>query len=495
MAPQKFAIRAAATQSLIALSLTLMLYLCPAAKGQTPTPPPTPSPSPSPSPKPNEEDLVSFVTVMDRANVADVFGSRISKRYIALQVTVENLSDKFQYLIHDISLDLDQVFPPDDETQDSAIQSVKEQPSRNGLRAPLLRPADARNRYQGRYKYRLSSLEHSLLRGVAEKGQGQDKRNLALRVLRGFGTIAAGFMGVTPLGKSYAPTLAMFNGPALTAYTDTFPDYTINQLNRLNDSAYRSNTLVPKQSAKILVVFIPQSLLLTKKQRDIFSDSMVELSYPKNGGIDFRRAEAIVKGSFVTEVGDLPPSLTTVVIDPAEAKKFQDNAPQVKGYISGKFLSGAKLNLDNQSGLTIENDGAPTNDKLPFIIKGVKPVPTGAPLNFEVINDQGTQKYFKAVSYTQDRPQITKVETLRTTPDLVVTITGKHFMPDIKKENVEIDGGVRVTDVKWLTADSIEATVVLPTGTTTLNERKVRASSNIGTSEWFTIPAPSGNNE
>src|SRR6185503_1122864 len=107
--------------------------------------------------------------------------------------------------------------------------------------------------------------------------------------------------------------VAVFNGPVINAYSELYPDYTINQMNRLSDSAYKSNTLIPKQQSKVLVAFIPQGAFLTKKQRAQFWEDPTQL-YPNYGGkfttdapaantppfVDFRRTHALVDGSLIT---------------------------------------------------------------------------------------------------------------------------------------------------------------------------------------------------
>lgn len=68
----------------------------------------------------------------------------------------------------------------------------------------------------------MSSIDLKLLRGVAEKGYAMDPRNLTIRLLKGAGTIAGGIIGVATFGPAYAPSVAAFNGPFITAAERTF---------------------------------------------------------------------------------------------------------------------------------------------------------------------------------------------------------------------------------------------------------------------------------
>src|SRR5712664_1671008 len=118
----------------------------------------------------NQNEIHVFVSIMDPKIVSDTFGKRVAERFVAIQVTIGNHNKDFQYLINDVSLNLAKVFPD--------VAAIK-------VAGRSLPPY-----------YTLSSAELSLLRGVAEKGQGQDTRNKTLRFFRGIGTIAAGLIGV-----------------------------------------------------------------------------------------------------------------------------------------------------------------------------------------------------------------------------------------------------------------------------------------------------------
>ncbi len=374
--------------------------------------------------KPLQREFVRvYVTVMDPDTVKDVFGTRIGNRFVAIQVTITNRNEDFQYLIHDVSLDLRAVFP---KTQ---VEAIEGRSVDNAERKPRLE---------------ISSLELSLLRGVSEKGQGQDPRNFLLRILRGIGTVAGGLVGVAGFGPSFAEAVAVFNGPVIAAYSDVLPDYTINQLNRLNDSAYKSNTLIPKQQAKVIVAFIPQSMFMSKKQRSQFKDDPVKLF--DSGEIDFRKAVAVVDGDFITTVGNLPPTVSGVQIDPAELRKFQDNSPIVKGYVKGRFLSDSDINLlaPIPPGATIELDGTPIDSRLNFIIKSPKPIPPGTPLTFEISNANGVQTMSREMTYSPKLPTLSGV-----TPspakgaageEVTITLNGTNFVPN----SVGVPGAMRV---------------------------------------------------
>lgn len=276
--------------------------------------------------KPNQKKFIKvYRSLLDPKVVSDIFGKRIAQRFVVLQVTIANKNDDYQYLIHDLTLDLQAIMPP---------------PPKGGK------------------TYEASSADLSLLRGVAEKGQSMDGRNLTLRILRGAGSVAAGLIGVTTFGSSYAPAVAVFNGPAIAAVAEIFPDYTIGQMNRLSDSAYSTNAIVPKQQSKVVAIFLPQAIFLNGEQRKEFWNDPTTLwaeechksptseTAPSASGMatnsgsaaphcmDLRYLEVLVDGDFITNVPDqdlasnVPATSTVPAGTPAPASLAGALAPK-----------------------------------------------------------------------------------------------------------------------------------------------------------------------
>ncbi len=306
----------------------------------------------------SSEDIRVYRSIMDPKSVSDIFGKRIGKRYVAIQVTITNRSKEFQYLIHDISLDLKDVIGEEGE---------------------------------------LSSRELSILRGVAEKGQVLDIRNVVFRVLRGAGTIAAGLIGLNIFGSTYPEGVAVFNGPVVAVFAAVFPDFTVNQLIRLNDSAYVANAVIPRQQAKVVVVFLPQRIFMDKRQRKQFWKEPMKVW----DDLDLRKLEVLVDGNHIVETEDIPPMITTGVIDEQEQKKFAKENATVRGYIVGRFLAGSFVNLltEEPGELTVELDGVASDTRLDFVIKSTDPVQPGVLLEMEVVKGKFRRKAELLVNY------------------------------------------------------------------------------------------------
>jgi hypothetical protein len=175
-------------------------------------------------------DISCSVSVMGWKETSDNFGRRVANQFVAIQVTVRNLNTKNEFLMHDIQVAVDTGLSPDSYFY---------------------------KQYAGRFQ---AGRDKLLVRGVAQRGQSEDRRNLALNALAAAGAIAgASAVGGTPDFKS---GVAVFEGAFLPGLSTLFPDHTVEQLNRINDLVFSaSNTskvLVPIQGSVPLVTFIPE---------------------------------------------------------------------------------------------------------------------------------------------------------------------------------------------------------------------------------------------
>ena len=175
------------------------------------------------------------VALVDPRTASDAFGRRIARRFIVFQVKIGNVNDNFDYWIQDVLLEV-------------PIKLIGEKDC----------PRPCPNNEETYTE--ISSLEPSILRAVAERGRSEDRRNVAIRIVKGIGNIAAGLTGITQLGSSYAPTVASFNGPVVTSVENIFPDHGINHVNNLN-TAWVANRVVPQNHSIVMFAFVPQTLV------------------------------------------------------------------------------------------------------------------------------------------------------------------------------------------------------------------------------------------
>jgi hypothetical protein len=203
---------------------------------------------------------------------SDVYGRRLGRRYFVYQVRVTNLSKDFQYIVHDISIDLSSVLDPNDVSDPNKL------------------------------KYLASERDLTMLRGVTEKGQDLDPRNLTLHVLQGIGSVAGGVSGLTDFSETMGSAVAVFNGAFLQAFVAIAPDHTATQLNRLSDTAFSSNSVVDKLHAKVFAIFIPESLFVNEQEQNLFWKS--PKSFLESNPFD--QVDVCVDGALITEVAPTP---------------------------------------------------------------------------------------------------------------------------------------------------------------------------------------------
>jgi hypothetical protein len=420
----------------------------------------------------NGKYIAVWRTLMAPKNVADAFGPRIAKRYIGIQITVANRSTEYQWLLESASvvldklvLDLDaRITGAESGCQDTLTRLLK---ALRALGAYIPEPPTPSERAKGvpftalgsiGGSATVSSAELTVLRGVAEKGAALDPRNVTLRLLTGAGTIAAGLLGVTTFGPSFAPSVAAFNGPLLTAYQTMFPDFTVNQLNRLNDSAFLANTIVGKQQAKVIVLFIPMEYLLTKKQASIFyNDPNSVLVCP-----DLRLLEAGVNGNFVETV--LPtPVITSITVAANDEANFGKDNFSVGGTVTGHFLDKAKIDLSNPpTGVSVTANPNPTESQLPFTLKGKTPLMPGQELDFELTlaGTQPVKGAFK-VNYSPAKPSLqpgalTPATLAPGAAATKVTVKGTNFLPEGMQVLVQPSDGIKVGPIEYLSNTEVD---------------------------------------
>lgn len=225
--------------------------------------------------------------LMAPKDASDDFGHRLGRRFLIYQVTISNDNKDYQYLIHDVGVDLSPFFCVPDSTTLAGT-----------------------NCESGDYRYSASSQDLTLLRGIPEKGQDLDRRNLILHVLQGIGSVAGAVTGLTPFAGVMGPAASVFNGSLLQGYVGVAPDHTSTQLNRLSDSAYIANTLVDKQRAKTIAIFIPEATLLSPDQQEQYWKNPSEFLQT----IHLNQADVCVDGAFIATV--VSPTLTGAVLIP-----------------------------------------------------------------------------------------------------------------------------------------------------------------------------------
>ena len=345
-----------------------------------------------------------FQTLIPPRMAADMFGRRIARNYIAIQVTVENNHQELDLIVYDVEVDYSWLLK-------KFCKEDGEERVRTSQGQVL------------RFLCESSSQELSILRGVAEKGQINDPRNNILRILSGLGTIASALPGVIVFtGASSFPTaVAAFNGAGLTAYRQTFPDFTVNQLNRLNDAAYTANTVVKTKNSRVFVAFIPLDLFLSKNERKqywknphkFFGEKKTDASTTGDKTIDLRKLQIIISAEHVVPRDEVQPLITNVQIDQKQMENLTTKVP-VEGYIVGRFLDGRNPVIGDADnlGMKIEIDKKrqSTDNRVFFVITPSKIPKRGQAVSFQAVRgDYKSNTHSKVLTHVFPPPTFTSI--------------------------------------------------------------------------------------
>ncbi|MDA1234342.1 MAG: hypothetical protein O3A53_06045, partial [Acidobacteria bacterium] len=371
------------------------------------------------------------VAVIDPETVKDTFGRRISRRFVAFQVTVGNNSEDFDFLIHSLNLRIPRIPGPLRDGEELDAQATADE-----LQERIIALQNCGITNNGTC-LEYHSIDLALLRGVAEQGQSQHPRNVFMRALEATGAIAGAVVGVAnPVSTSWGIGVAAFNGPIVTALKGAIPDHTLNQLNRLNDNAYAANTIIPDEYARVMVGFVPQSMLMSKYRAKAFRTD------PYRGMQNFLPMHAKVSGHFITELDDVPPMISEVVLK-ATAADWEKPAPQVDGWVVGRFLEGSELTVSGPDGVTVEAVGETTNTRINFTLKSTSPIPPNTDLTFTVTRDANETKHTTTVSYNRTPPtiaaELTPADAVQGAGDVAVKIKGTGFK---EGATLDVDSGL-----------------------------------------------------
>jgi Fn3 associated len=282
----------------------------------------------------------------------DDFGYRLGKRFLVYQVTVTNAATDFQYSVSDIVVDLKPIYTK--------------------LKVPLLNtdPTDVPTPAA----YEASSQDLSMLRGVPEKGQDYDPRNMTLHILQGVGAVGAGISGLTPFSDVMGSAMANFNGAFLQAFTGIAPDHTATQLNRLSDKAFTSNTLIGKLQTKTFAIFIPEQLVMPKgDQRTYWKDPRTELST-----LPFDQLNVCVDGILLVQAATAPDptfSTTEANVAPGTAISLADD-PSATIYLTTNGDTPTTSSSKYSTPIVVGAVGTP-----PVTIKAFAVIPNESPSN------------------------------------------------------------------------------------------------------------------
>ncbi len=156
--------------------------------------------------------------LLDYQQTYRIFGKGIADQYIAVEVTVRNLSDDFEYILHDIRLG----------TTDAVV----------------------------------ASIDKKLVRAVGENTEQFTARAIAVRLTEATATAFTGVAGI--VGSSLLTSVAALTaGPGLLGLKHAIPDLSVAELNRINDLSFATGGIViSKHAAVPMVAFLSSKVFV-----------------------------------------------------------------------------------------------------------------------------------------------------------------------------------------------------------------------------------------
>jgi hypothetical protein len=275
-----------------------------------------------------------------------LFGKEISNQYAAVELVVSNKNPEAEFLVHSVFLDYsDWLF----HLPGSAKRTVD-------FEASTL-------------NNQIASIEYRIARGEAQDAQLWSSRNWMMRTLTLLGVIATGSEFAFK-EQNITKASGAFTGQVVPAAQTFWPDGAGPQLDRISDFGFRTNKVIAKASADIIVAFFPLDRFVTPGLKKIFLKSPAVFFLPQLGkldktveqvvndavsklktsdsslkdedilnGISMNRIHIIVGGTMTMDVDSIPARIDSVTFDDSTD---WTKAGTAKGVIQGALLSNGK---------------------------------------------------------------------------------------------------------------------------------------------------------
>lgn len=198
--------------------------------------------------------------LIPRVDVNRIFGKEIANNYAVIQLIVGNKSSDAALIIHGIFIDY---------SRWALSGTLNEVPSASvdGMlreRAAQFQTASSPNH--------IASEEYRVVRGQLLDAQMWSKRNWTVRLLTLAGSLAGAY-SFSLKEKGFLKGIAAFNGVFVPGVAQTWPDGTVDQLNRVSDFGFQANKVIPQHGSEIIVCFFPIDRFLTPGFRRLFLKS------------------------------------------------------------------------------------------------------------------------------------------------------------------------------------------------------------------------------
>ncbi len=275
-----------------------------------------------------------------------VFGKEISQNYVAVELTVSNKTHDAAFLIHSVFIDYgDWLLSGSPQsiarfTQASSAPVPAQQdpggPFTQASRAPVPAQPDPGGLYSNSAT-QVASVEYRVVRGEALDAQQWTSRNWTMRALTLAGVLATGSEFAFK-EQNITKAISQFTGQVVPGAATFWPDGTVPQLDRISDFGFRTNKVIPKEGADIVVGFFPLDRFITPTLKKIFLKSPALFFMPAAAFVDpktDRRLKEMMTKLLPSSAGTAP--TLTAILATREGKAMLDGISlnNVRVWVSG----------------------------------------------------------------------------------------------------------------------------------------------------------------
>ena len=217
----------------------------------------------------HQPGLLHVVSVLlPPQEVRKIFGNDIGNNLAVVRITLSNASREAAFVVKSPSIDYGDWFLSNCDTPKIG------QKLPFSLTGTDQKGLDLKDIEAFSYPCRVASMEVREVRQIARLGQTNSWRNKTDRSFRGAGVAGGALTGVFRHGLVFPRILVAYNSGAVPVFEDIFKDAAEDQINLLNDLAFRINVLVPKESAITVTGFFPMNRFLSSYLIEIFKKEL-----------------------------------------------------------------------------------------------------------------------------------------------------------------------------------------------------------------------------
>ena len=203
--------------------------------------------------------VTASAVLIPQIDARRIFGDEIAKNYAVIEVNVGNKSPDAALIIHSVFIDYSRWALRGGGGLGRSMTTNSSQGTFAGYQAST-------------NASHVASEEYRIVRDQLENAQLWSKRSWTMRLVTLAGSLASAYT-FSLHEEGIIKGINQITGVFIPGFKEAWPDGTPNQLKAISDYGYRTNKVIPKQSAEIIVCFFPIDRFLTPGLKKLFTKS------------------------------------------------------------------------------------------------------------------------------------------------------------------------------------------------------------------------------